>query len=365
MSDFQQRLLEFVDGEGHGTSGVPVPLLDESLAKKLAFRIETIKWYLNRYSLELNFDRGSLSRREFIDIARDWGFDGVQLHVVKGEPRVSLSGKSDDFLKELAAQEGQRKLDVQLDISSTIKSEIDEVARVAHAMGVRFIRCYIRTGGTLKEILKRAVDDLCYAAEIAEKWDLEILLEQHELLNGFEMVDVIERVGHSRIGILFDFGNPIAACREPLDDLMVMRKYIRGVHCKDARILGASGIRAKLGVEMGSGHLNLEKMFFDLLCLGSDDAQVQFFGIQMVVDYLCLSNRSPSEPKNKVFDNRNPSATAFPKNISQRALERRLRKEKADAQAGFVFAKQIVENLQKILSEYLDDALPTETVLST
>ena len=90
--DFQQRLLRFVDGEGHGTWGMPVPLLDESLAKKLLFRIENIRWYLNRYSLELNFGRGLLSVSEFVDLARNWGFDGVQLHNAKGGPRVCLTG---------------------------------------------------------------------------------------------------------------------------------------------------------------------------------------------------------------------------------------------------------------------------------
>ena len=359
--DFQQRLLRFVDGEGHGSWGIPVPLLDESLAKNLLFRIENIRWYLNRYSLELNFDRGLLSVSEFIDLARNWGFDGVQLHNAKGGPRVCLTDESDDFLKKMAKQEGKRKLDIQLDISTTAKSEIEDVSRVARAIGTRVIRCYIRTGGTLKEILKTAVDELSYVAEIAEKWDQEILLEQHELLTGYEMIDVIERVGHQRIGILFDFGNPVAAGREPLDDLMVMREHIRGVHCKDVRILGVEGIRAKLGVEMGSGHLNLEKMFFDLLCLGSDDAQVKFFAIQMVVDYLCLSNRSPSESKDKVFAKRNPSDTALPKHITEPALEKRLKKERADTQAGFIFVKHLVEDLRKLLSEYLDDERSTES----
>jgi len=361
MMDFQQRLLKFVDGEGHGTGGIPVPVLDESLAKTLLLRIENIRWYLNRYSLELNFDRGLLSRDEFIDFARNCGFDGVQLHNAKGGPRVCLTGNSDEFLKKMAEQEGQRKLDIQLDISTTSKSDIEDVSRVARAMGTRVIRCYIRAGGTIKEILKTAVNEMSYVAEIAEKWDQEFLLEQHELLTGYEMLDVIERVGHHRIGILFDFGNPVAAGREPLDDLMVMRDHIRGAHCKDVRILGVEGIRVKLGVEMGSGHLNLEKMFFDLLCLGSDEPQVKFFAIQMVVDYLCLSNRSPSESKKKVFAKRNTSDTAFPKNVTKRALEKRLKKERSDAQAGFQVAKHLVEDLRKLLSEYLDDQRSTES----
>ncbi len=361
VMDFQQRLLRFVDGEGHGTWGIPVPLLDESLAKKLLFRIENIRWYLNRYSLELNFDRGLLSRNEFIDLARNWGFVGVQLHNAKGGPGICLTDESDDVLKKMAEQEGQRKLDIQLDISTTSKSDIEDVSRVARVTGTRVIRCYIRTGGTIKEILQTAVDEMSYVAEIADKWEQDFLLEQHELLTGYEMIDVIERVGHHRIGILFDFGNPVAAGREPLDDLMVMREHIRGVHCKDVRILGVDGIRAKLGVEMGSGHLNLEKMFFDLLCLGSDEAQVRFFAIQMVVDYLCLSNRSPSESENKVFAKRNTSDTALPKNITKRALDKRLKKERADAQAGFVFAKNLVEDLRQILSDYLDDKRSKES----
>ncbi len=49
---------------------------------------------LNRYSLELNFNRGNLSVVEFINLARNWGFDGVQLHISKGGPRVCLSGES-------------------------------------------------------------------------------------------------------------------------------------------------------------------------------------------------------------------------------------------------------------------------------
>ena len=344
-----------MDGEGHGTRGIPVPLLDETLAKNLILRIKNIRWYLNRYSLELNFSRGNLTIIEFLDHARNWGFEGVQLHNAKGGPRVCLSGESDEFLKKIAKQKGKRKLDIQVDISSTSKSEIEDAVRVARAIGANIIRCYIRTGGTIKEIIKTAVEEISYAAEIAEKWDQNILIEQHELLTGHEMVDVVEKVNHPRIGILFDFGNPVAAGREPLDDLMVMRKHIRGAHCKDVRILGTMGIQAKLGVEMGSGHLNLEKIVFDLLCLGFDEPQVSFFSLQMVVDYLCVSNRYPSESKNKVFKERNPSETAFPKNITKRALKKRLEKEKADAQFGFIFLKNLVEDLRKLLSEYLDD----------
>lgn len=313
-------------------------------------------WNLNRYSLELNFDRGELTNAEFMDLARDWGFDGAQLHIAKDGPRVCLSGESDGDLKKLARQKGQRKLDLQLDISATGKSEVEDVIRVARAMGTSVVRCYIRQGGTLKQICDQAVSDLGYIADMAEKWNQEFLLEQHELLTGHEMVDVIERVGSDRVGILFDFGNPISANREPLEDLMVMSRHIRGAHCKDVRILGTDEYRFQLGVEMGNGHLNLAKIFLDLLCLGSesDAAQVKFFAIQMAVDHLCLGLRSRNEFKHKIFAMRKPSKTSFPANLTGNVLERRLVKEKADARAALSHSKGIVEDLRGILSGYLD-----------
>jgi sugar phosphate isomerase/epimerase len=354
--DYQQALLDFAGGQGYGTPGFPAPVLAPPLARRLLARIGKMQWYLNRYSLELNFDRGKLTVAEFMDMARDWGFDGAQLHIAKNGPRVCLSGESDEDLKRLAEQKGKRKLDLQLDISTTQKSEVEDVIRVARAMGTNVIRCYTRMEGTLKEICNQTVRDLYYIAEMAEKWNQEFLLEQHELLTGSEMVDVVERVGSDRIGILFDFGNPVSAHREPLDDLMVMGKHIRGAHCKDVRIVGTDGIQAQLGVEMGTGHLNLAKLFLDLLSLGSesDAAQVKFFAIQMAVDHLCLGLRTPNESKTKIFARRNPSKTSFPANLTGNVLERRLEKERADARAALSHAKGIVEDLRKILAGYLD-----------
>ena len=42
-------------------------------------------------------------------------------------------------------------------------------------------------------------------------------------------------------------------------------------------------------------------------------------------------------------------------------VKKRLKKERADAQAGFSVAKQIVEDLRQLLSDYLDDKRSTES----
>lgn len=83
---------------------MPIPKLNKDLAKKILDRVDAIKWYLNRYSLELNFIHANISVLEFLALAREFGFDGVQIHVAKGGSRICLSGEMDDYLRDLSFQ---------------------------------------------------------------------------------------------------------------------------------------------------------------------------------------------------------------------------------------------------------------------
>ena len=85
----QSRFQNFLGGPAAG--GLPIPQLDATLGRKLLQRIEQLKWHLNRYSLELNFRHGALSVDAFLSFARDRGFDGAQLHLTRGGPRMGLT----------------------------------------------------------------------------------------------------------------------------------------------------------------------------------------------------------------------------------------------------------------------------------
>lgn len=76
-----------------------------------------------------------------MELAREFGFDGAQIHVAKGGSRTCLSGEMDDYLQDLAFQKNMRRLDLQLDISSVDKHDLEETVRVARAMGIPIIRC--------------------------------------------------------------------------------------------------------------------------------------------------------------------------------------------------------------------------------
>jgi len=244
-------------------------------------------------------------------------------------------------------------LEIQLDLSSTDKADVEDAIRVARAMKVHTIRCYIRLGGTISEIIKHATIELKYAAKLGKKFNIHFLLEQHELLTGVEMVEILEAVKSQHVGILFDFGNPVSAGRDPLEDLFAMRNYIQGAHCKDVIIVPHRGAFSQIGVKLGQGDLNLSKMFFDLLMLGEEKPQLKFLSIQEIVGYFGTSWRSNSDPAKKVYPQRPTSRTNLPNDLSEEKLDQRMAREREDAIEALSVAKHLVNQLKQLALERL------------
>ncbi|MFP6655852.1 MAG: TIM barrel protein [Myxococcota bacterium] len=318
------------------------------MGRKLLERIDQLRWFLNRYSMELNFLHGALGIEEFLSIARDSGFDGVQLHITRSGPRIGLTAESDRYLAEFAEQEGSRKLDLALDISSIRREDVNDASRVARAMGVHTIRCYSSSGGTIKEIIRTAIEELKYAAELGSKSNIRFLLEQHERLTGPEILEIIQGVDADRtIGVLFDFANPIPANRNPLEDLHEMSEVIRGAHSKDVVVLPEADGQRCIGVRFGEGDLNLPKIYFDLLMLGEDEPQLEFIAIQNVVGYIAPTGRLSEETLDQVFELKSASQTP----MAATDQDRRLARERQDVRHHFESAKLLLNQLRSFATE--------------
>jgi len=342
----QARFERFLGGPA--ADGFPIPQLDAALGRKFLARTEGLRWLLNRYSLELNFLHGSWDIDALFSFARDRGFDGVQLHTTRSGPRIGLTAESDRYLAELAAQSGTRRLDITLDVSTIDRGDLNDASRVARAMGVRTIRCYSRNGGTIKEIIGTAIEQLKYAAELGSRFGICFLLESHERLTGPEILEIIDGVGAGpSIGALFDFGNPIPANRDPLADLYELRGVIRGAHSKDVIVVPEGLGQGCIGVSFGQGDLPLPKIYFDLLMLGEDKPQVEFFAVQSVVGYWAPPGRQRGESSSQVFPLKSSSKTP----LAETGREQRLARERQDAHQHFEAAKLLVNQLRSYATE--------------
>ena len=344
---------------GPAAPGSPIPQLNAALGRKLLERIDQLRWVLNRYSMELNFLHGALGIEEFLSLGRDSGFDGVQLHITRSGPRIGLTAESDRYLAEFAEQEGRRKLDLALDISTIRREDVNDAIRVARAMGVQTIRCYSSSGGTIKEIIRTAIEELKYAAELGSRSNISFLLEQHERLTGPEILEIIQGVDADRaVGVLFDFANPIPANRDPLEDLYEMSEVIRGAHSKDVIILPEANGQRCIGVRFGEGDLNLTKIYFDLLMLGEDEPQLEFIAVQNVVGYIAPVGRQSEESLDRVFELKSSSRTP----MTATEQDRRLVRESQDVRQHLESAKLLLNQLRSFATEAVCTADPTPEI---
>lgn len=349
----QTRFETFLGGPTAG--GFAIPQLDPALAWKIFRRIDQLRWHLNRYSMELNFLHGAMGVDAFLSFARDSGFDGAQLHFTRSGPRMGLTAESDQYLSDLAKQEGMHKLDLALDISTIQREDVNDVTRVARAMGIQTIRCYSSSGGTIQQIIRTAIEELKYAAELGSRSNIRFLLEQHERLTGPEILEILHGVdANCTLGVLFDFANPIPADRNPLEDLYEMREVIRGAHSKDVIVLPERRGQSCIGVRFGEGDLPLPKIYFDLLMLGEDEPQLDFIAVQNVVGYIAPVGRSREESSNYEYQLKSASRTP----MTATEQERRLAREREDVLQHLEAAKLLLNQLRGFATEAVSAVHP-------
>lgn len=220
-------------------------------------------------------------------------------------------------------------LTLHLEISSSDREEVRQAVASALALGVTRIRLYARYAGALTEAIERIYSDLCHAAELANRHDIQFDYEQHEDLRASEIADVLRRVGDPRMNALFDYTNSLNAHEEPLEALRILAPYIRQVHIKGGKKVVDGRGWGQLGVAQGSPEDELpgNLMLFELLMLGRSEPQVTCFALEQVVGYSAPPFRLEGAGTNPFIAFRDPSSTLrAPAVPLERALldERRL-----------------------------------------
>ncbi len=201
------------------------PKFTKEIAHKLLNRIKHIELHAHSYAFTLHFKHGVYHAVDLLNFAYQHDLSGIDIHIDFGEGR-SLNNKNLAELKEVKELAKKLNLKIVLEISSTIKSEIERAIEIAKILDVQYIRVYNRYGGHLSESIHKCIGDLKYACKLAENNDLYLVIEPHEVLKSSELVHIVGEVGSPRLGLLFDFGNMINANEKPFESLKVMSSHM-------------------------------------------------------------------------------------------------------------------------------------------
>ncbi|WP_207832028.1 MULTISPECIES: TIM barrel protein [unclassified Pseudomonas] len=322
------------------------PVLTEALAQRLLERLGQLRLFAHAYPLLTNLTHGRVTPADLLDFAYRHELQGLSLHLLDGEEN-SLSQMSPEQLQAFASKANALGLDVHLEISSTLKKDVDQVIAIAKALGVRNIRVYSRYEGTLSRVMDVIETDLHYLAQQADANDLYFDFEQHEELKSSEIAQLLNRLNHPRLHALFDFGNMINACEQPLQALHNLAPHIRQVHLKGVRIVPEQNGFGHYGVLQGSDEDDLPsaRMLFELLMLGEATPQVIAFILEQENHYVAPAFRQRLEAADPFIAYREMSETPLPKGYS---LERMLADEHRWANNQVAYVRRVLGELRTL-----------------
>lgn len=246
--------------------------------------------------------RGGLSAREYINMAKDAGYDGIEFAL--DETGVITLESSDDEIREIkriAEGEGldtpslasglywkypltssneeirKKSMDIvkkQLDAAALLGA--DTILVVPGLVGADFIPgCEVTEYDVAYD---RSLEALTQLKEYAEKVKVNIGLENvwnKFLLSPLEMRDYIDKIDSPYVGAYFDVGNVVYS-GYPEHWIKILGSRIKKVHFKDfkARVGNINGF-----VDLLSGDVNYPGVMEQLEKVGYDDYVIAEMGI--------------------------------------------------------------------------------------
>ena len=226
-----------------------------------------------------------------LDVARDLGVPTCHLHTPHAESRTAA--RAAEFTRRLAeipltvtcvfaGFEGESYADIPT-VASTVglvpqetraarTAELLEIADFARLLGVTAVGLHIgfvphdRAGADYCEIVALTQDVCDRLQKNGQALHLETGQEPAEVLLAF-----LGDVDRENLFINFDPANMILyGCGEPIAALKTLGRYVRSVHCKDAKWSPQPGVTWGVETPLGAGDVGFEAYLRTLAEIGYD-----------------------------------------------------------------------------------------------
>ena len=211
------------------------------------------------------------SWEDFYTMAKDLGFEGVEIHDTSNSAFVGVNGPlREENLSKTARNMANLSLSVPCinvlcDISDKecVNENTEEVLKhikLAQKLNSPYIR--LRAGETGDD----SADDTCAGVlaackEAAEEADITILVETVGIYADTKrLVDLLNRFACDNISALWDFNHPYRAGESPEQTITNLGAYVKHVHIKDSAAVDGS-FEYRL---MGEGDMPVDRMMLAL-----------------------------------------------------------------------------------------------------
>ncbi len=233
-----------------------------------------MKFGIETESMHLWFQNRKMDIYQFIDTAKECGYDGVVINTVRKKNQtkgLGALGRDDmEHVRKVGAYIRKKQMYVELDTRGTSFSHLKHMLLVADAIGAEILRTYLKSGsysfGNLvgafsKDELEAGAHDLQQIIPELEKHRIHLAIENHELETMDEIAAIVRRINSPWLGVLFDFGNPMNVWEEPIEGLKKAIPYMVSTHVKDNIVIKQEGLPMVSGCPLGEGKIPLKEMF--------------------------------------------------------------------------------------------------------
>jgi sugar phosphate isomerase/epimerase len=157
------------------------------------------------------------------------------------------------------------------ELLASVDAAVADIHRYGEFGGVRICKTMLmpmvynrfRSDPPLREQLDRIVAALPPVVEAAEAAGIVLAFENHLDYRASEVVEIIEAIDSPHLRFLFDTGNPLSVCEDPMAAAKVAAPYTVLVHLKDVVVLpwtpASTGYFACMyACPLGEGNVDLE-----------------------------------------------------------------------------------------------------------
>lgn len=220
--------------------------------------------YGTTYSMGLNpaSGRPTIKASELLAQAVDDGLEGVEI------PYNLLEGENLDDVAHAAREQG---LYLNVATGGYDAAHLKDALEAAHHLGAITVRTVVggaKFGGDRRPLagrwqvfLQEVLSGLQEATRAAERYDVNLAVENHQDLASEELLWLCETINSPRFGINLDTANPLATAEEPIDFFQRVAPYLKNVHLKDYWIyLSEEGYRL-VRSPIGQGVIDFPALF--------------------------------------------------------------------------------------------------------